>query len=417
MKPLPRPLTILAMAGLLAACATPSPSPSGTSSDSTVSPSPSGESSVSSAPSASPAEPDIAGEPPALAVEPIAPRFLDPIGILGAPDGSLLVNERAGRILAIDPDGGEPSTFLDIRDRVLGGGEQGLLGLALDPQWPDVGRAFVHYTGRDGNPVLAEFRAADGAAAALDPSTERQLLSLEDPYGNHNGGQLAFGPDGYLWMSLGDGGAGGDPFDNGRNPSVLLGKILRIDVDGGDPYRIPADNPFADGADGAPEVFLYGLRNPWRFSFDSETGLLWIGDVGQGAFEEIDRIDPATQAGANLGWDIMEATHCYDAAECDSAGMVAPVAEYGRDFGCSVTGGYVYRGDDIPDLWGWYLYSDYCSGNLFALRADISETETTPRVLLQTDANASSFGVDADGELYLADIGSGTIYRIVADGG
>jgi len=417
MKPLHAGLPALAMVGLLAACATPSPSPtspsspSGSSASSSAAPSPTG------APP-SPAASAITGEPPPLAVEPVASGILDPIGILGAPDGTLLVNERAGRILAIDPATGDSSTFLDISDRVLGGGEQGLLGLALDPAWPEEGRAFVHYTGRDGNPVLAEFSVTDAAGpAVLDPSTERQLLTLEDPYSNHNGGQLAFGPDGYLWMSLGDGGAGGDPFDNGQNPSVLLGKILRLDVDRGDPYGIPPDNPFADGADGAPEVFLYGLRNPWRFSFDPDTGLLWIGDVGQDSFEEIDRIDPATQAGANLGWDVMEATHCYGSAECDSQGMVSPVAEYARNFGCSVTGGYVYRGDDIPDLRGWYLYSDYCTGNIFALRSDVTGTEASPRVLLETDANASSFGVDADGELYLADIGSGTIYRIVAEGG
>jgi glucose/arabinose dehydrogenase len=355
----------------------------------------------------------------------VAAGLLDPIGILGAPDGTLLVNERAGRVLALDPESGETTTFLDLRDRVLGGGEQGLLGLALDPAWPEEPRAFVHYTGLDGNPVLAEFRVSDlSGPPRLDPSTERQLLTLDDPYGNHNGGQLAFGPDGYLWMSLGDGGAGGDPFDNGQNPSVLLGKILRLDVTVPDdaptpdsmPYGIPPDNPFADGAGGAPEVFLYGLRNPWRFSFDTATGLLWIGDVGQNAFEEIDRIDPTTQAGANLGWDILEATHCYEAAACDATGMVPPVAEYGRDFGCSVTGGYVYRGEVIPDLRGWYVYSDYCSGNIFALRSDVAGTETAPRILLETDANASSFGVGADGELYLADIGSGTIYRIVAGG-
>ena len=420
MNPLRRLLAILATASVLAACATPSPTPSaGLSSPTAASPSRSAQPSASEvpAPSASPSTSAIADEPSSIGLEAVAEGILDPIGILGAPDGTLLVNERAGRVLALDPDSGEASTFLDIRDRVLGGGEQGLLGLALDPDWPDEGRAFVHYTGLDGDPVLAEFRASDdGSITVLDPSTERQLLTLDDPYANHNGGQLAFGPDGYLWMSLGDGGAGGDPFDNGQNPSVLLGKILRIDVESGDPYGIPADNPFANGAEGAPEVFLYGLRNPWRFSFDSQTGLLWIGDVGQNAYEEIDRIDPATQAGANLGWDVLEATHCYTSPDCKPIG-IPPVVEYRRDFGCSVTGGYVYRGDDIPDLRGWYLYSDYCTGNVFAVRSDVAQTETTPRVLLETDANASSFGVDADGELYLADIGSGRIYRIVADGG
>jgi glucose/arabinose dehydrogenase len=220
-------------------------------------------------------------------------------------------------------------------------------------------------------------------------------------------------------MGLGDGGSGGDPHENGQDRSTLLGKILRLDVsagsDGQGAYRIPPDNPFADGSDGAPEVFLYGLRNPWRFSFDAAGGALWIADVGQGAWEEVDRIDPATEAGANLGWNVMEGSHCYATAGCSSDGLVLPVTEYAHDIGCSVSGGFVYRGSAIAGLAGWYLFSDYCSGLLFGVPSD-APIGTPPRILLETGLNVSAFGQDSEGELYLADIGGGAIYRIVGGG-
>jgi glucose/arabinose dehydrogenase len=241
------------------------------------------------------------------------------------------------------------------------------------------------------------------------------LLTVEQPFPNHNGGQLAFGPDGYLYLGLGDGGSGGDPQGNGQNPATLLGSIVRIDVNGDEPYAIPADNPFADGAGGAPEVFLYGLRNPWRFSFDRGTGQLWIADVGQNAYEEIDRVDPAADAGANLGWNLMEASHCF-VAGCSPEGLVLPITEYGRDAGCSVTGGFVYRGTAIEGLAGWYLFSDYCSGLIFGVPSDAAPG-TAPRLLLETGLSVSSFGQDSDGELYVADIAGGGIYRIVPGGG
>ena len=242
------------------------------------------------------------------------------------------------------------------------------------------------------------------------------MLRLAQPYANHNGGQLAFGPDGLLYMGLGDGGSQGDPNGNGQNPHTLLGKVLRLDVEvDGESYAIPGENPFADGQAGAPEVFLVGLRNPWRFSFDRETGLLWIADVGQSAYEEVDRIDPAADAGANLGWNTMEASHCWEVTDCATDGLTLPVAEYGHDLGCSITGGYVYRGEAIPDLRGWYLFSDYCSGTLFGIPSD-SEGSIAPRVLLETGARVSTFGEDADGELYLADVEAGTVYRVVAGG-
>jgi glucose/arabinose dehydrogenase len=273
-----------------------------------------------------------------------------------------------------------------------------------------MGRAFVHYTGRDGNPVLAEFRATDGAVpAVLDPSTERQLLTLDDPYGNHNGGQLAFGPDGNLWMSLGDGGAGGDPFDNGQNPSVLLGKILRIDVDGGDPYGIPADNPFADGADGAPEVFLYGLRNPWRFSFDRETAALLIADVGQNAQEEIDYVPGERVCGNNFGWSAFEGTDRFNTDQ-EAPNAVAPILTYGRDGGCSVTGGYVVRDPALPALIGRYVYGDYCAGELRSFKPATPQARDDRSLGLDVPS-LSSFGEDNAGHIYAVSL-DGPVYRL-----
>ncbi len=314
------------------------------------------------------------------------------------------------------------SIALDITDRVLGESERGLLGLVLHPDWPEDGRAFVHYSDLNGDTVLSELAGTqDGEAApVLDPASERVLLTVDQPFANHNGGQLAFGPDGYLWFGLGDGGSGGDPLGNGQNPSALLGSILRLDVSEPGRYTVPPDNPFADGSGGAPEVYLYGLRNPWRFSFDPETGLLWIADVGQGAYEEIDRIDPAADAGANLGWNLMEGAHCFSVEACSSDGLVTPLAEYGHDQGCSVSGGHVYRGGSIDGLRGWYLFGDYCSGLLFGIPSDVEASADgsalAPRVLLETGRSISSFGTDTEGELYLTDIGGGALLRIVAGG-
>jgi glucose/arabinose dehydrogenase len=361
-----------------------------------------------------PTEAPIADDPPPLALEEVASGLAAPINVTATPDGWLLVNERDGRVIAVDPGSGATEVTLDISDRVLGGGERGLLGLALHPDWPEDARAYVHYSARegDGDTVLSEFRVTDEPRPPrLDSTTERVLLTVDQPYANHNGGQLAFGPDGYLYLGLGDGGSGGDPHGNGQNPDTLLGKILRIDVEG-DPYAIPSDNPFVDGG-GTPEAFVIGLRNPWRFSFDRATGLLWIGDVGQNASEEIDRVDPATEGGANLGWNVMEAAHCFAESNCTTRGLTMPVAEYGRDLGCSVTGGYVYRGEAIPDLRGWYLFSDYCSGILFGVPSD-ADGVIGPRVLLEMGISASTFGEGVDGELYVTDLDGGSIYRIVA---
>jgi glucose/arabinose dehydrogenase len=421
MLPSRRLLMVVVMSLLLAACSPPLVSPAASGEPLAPAPHPTRtpvDLNTSGAPAPSPAATlaPIAENPPSLALEAVASGISEPISIEATPDGWLLVNERNGRVMAVNPDG-ETALALDLTDRVLGGGERGLLGLALHPEWPEIGRIFVHYTDRNGDTVLSEFAATSTSdPPVLDRASERVLLQVAQPYANHNGGQLAFGPDGYLYFGLGDGGAGGDPLGNGQNPFTLLGAILRLDVSEPGAYSIPEDNPFADGADGAPEVYLWGLRNPWRFSFDPATGQMWIADVGQSAYEELNRLDPVADAGANLGWNVMEGSHCYADAACSSAGMLLPVAEYGRDLGCSITGGYVYRGQAIPDLGGWYLSGDYCSGRLFGVRSDAAGEAVIPRVLLETGANISSFGSGSDGELYVADLTSGTIYRIVAGG-
>ena len=271
---------------------------------------------------------------------------------------------------------------LDITDRVLGQDEQGLLGLALHPDWPDDPRAYVHYSSRegDGDTVLSEFRVTDDPLPPrLDPTTERVLLTVDQPYANHNGGQLAFGPDGFLYMGLGDGGSGGDPHGNGQNPDVLLGKILRIDVDGDEGYAIPPENPFADGG-GAPEVLLIGLRNPWRFSFDRDTGLLWIGDVGQerGRGDRPHRPRGRCRRQPRLERDGGVAM-LLGGRTAPPMGSPSRWPSTAHDLGCSVTGGYVYRGEAIADLRGWYLFSDYCTGTLFGIPSD-AEGVIGPRI-------------------------------------
>ena len=427
----PRPVAVLLViiAALVAACAGPDataspsapPSPAPAES-STLAPTPASTDAASSASGAESASPSpMAADPPPLALEVAASGLAAPIGIATGPPGWLLVQEQNGRVVALETETGATAVALDITDRVLGGGERGLLGLALHPEYPQDRRAFVHYSNRDGNTVLSEFEVTEtDDPIVIDPGTEQVLLRVQQPFANHNGGQLAFGPDGHLWFGLGDGGSGGDPLGHGQNSGTLLGSILRLDVSEPGRYAIPQDNPFADGAGGAPEIAFIGLRNPWRFSFDRATGELWIADVGQNALEEIDRVDPAVDMGGNLGWNVMEASACY-VSDCSADGLILPLVEYGRDQGCSVTGGHVYRGADVAGLTGWYLFSDYCTGLLFGVRSDLPGTAAgaraaAPRVLLETGANVTSFGEDADGELYLADPASGTIYRIVAGG-
>ncbi|MGH2455627.1 MAG: PQQ-dependent sugar dehydrogenase [Candidatus Limnocylindria bacterium] len=367
--------------------------------------------------------PPLESGPDRLRLELVADGLSGPVGITHALDGSgrLYVNQRGGAIRVIEPGGelrAEP--FVDLSQRILAGGERGLLGLAFHPDYARNRRLFVHYSrAGDGATVISELAAgADGRTA--DPDSERVLLSVAQPFANHNGGEIAFGPDGYLYIGLGDGGSGGDPLRNGQNRDVLLGKILRIDVDGtggGRRYLIPPDNPFAPGGaqagSGAPEVWAYGLRNPWRFSFDPEWGDIYIGDVGQGSWEEIDRQPGDSRGGENYGWNVMEGRHCFRSG-CDQTGYVKPIAEYSHDFGCSVTGGHVYRGAAQPELAGVYVFADYCSGFVFTLQVDAGTI--TPKVVLESGLRVSAFGTDQDGEIYLADLAGGGIYRVLADG-
>jgi glucose/arabinose dehydrogenase len=358
-------------------------------------------------------------EAQALTLEPFAEGCRARVLVTGEGSGSgrLYAVEQVGRIRLLSAEGevrDEP--FLDIADRVLAGGERGLLGLAFHPDYATNGRLFVDYTrAGDGATVIAEFHA-DGRSA--DSASERILLVIPQPYPNHNGGMIAFDDTGMLLVGMGDGGGGGDPNGNAQDPRALLGKLLRIDVDGEEPYAIPSDNPFADGAAGAPEIWALGLRNPWRFSMDRATGDAWIGDVGQGTWEEVDVI-PAGQGGLDFGWNVMEGLDCYESAGCDTEGRTLPVATLGHDTGvCSVIGGYVYRGERDPALEGSYVFSDYCSGDLWLLPADdgVAGRDVEPVRAGHHDGAIVSFGEDDEGELYIVDHG-GTILRLEAGSG
>jgi glucose/arabinose dehydrogenase len=340
-----------------------------------------------------------------------------PVFLTGAGDGSerVFILTQPG-IIYVARDGlvlDEP--FLDIRERVSsprpdgGYGERGLLGLAFHPRFVENGYFYLNYTDQDGNTVVARYSASPAADEA-DPQSEKVLLQVEQPYPNHNGGMLAFGPDGYLYIGLGDGGSAGDPQGNGQSLQTLLGKLLRIDVDQGDPYAIPADNPFASGG-GKPEIWAYGLRNPWRFSFDAQTGDIYIGDVGQNQWEEVNFLEAGSPGGINFGWNFREGTHPYQGAPSEGLSLVDPVAEYEHSLGCSVTGGEVYRGMNLPGWEGVYLYGDYCSGNSWGLLRSADGTWQS-QLLFTTGFTIASFGVDDDGEIYLLDLQQGDIYRL-----
>jgi len=334
-----------------------------------------------------------------------------------AADGRLLVADQGGRVWSVGLDGTvDHSPVIDLRKGLTSGGERGLLGLALHPSFPADRRAFVDFTDTNGDTVVGSLVLDPGSPGALGVADLRQVLHVDQPFSNHNGGALQFGPDGRLHVALGDGGSGGDPQGNGQNPNVLLGKILRLDVDASSstPYASPPDNPFAAGG-GRPEIWLLGLRNPWRFSFDRLTGDLWIGDVGQNAWEEVDVVRTGSRGGWNLGWNVMEGAHCYAAASCDTAGLVPPVAEYGHDLGCAIVGGYVYRGPSYPFLVGAYLFSDTCSGRIFAIDSG-TDGPATPVEVGNAGGGVSSFGEGPDGELYLLTL-DGRIRRVVATQG
>lgn len=381
----------------------PSPSPGADPTSSPASPSP-------ESPAESPAEPSQPA--PRLADARVELRRVatleEPVAFATRPgDDAPYVAEKTGRVVALGDGGAEPEVVLDLTGEVSLANEQGLLGLAFSPD----GRfLYVDYTDLQGHTHVTEF-AFDGARA--DPQSRRDVLLVQQPFANHNGGHLAFGPDGHLYVGLGDGGGAGDPSGNGQSLGALLGKLLRISPrpEDGEPYGVPSDNPFV-GRDGArPEIWAFGLRNPWRWSFDRETGDLWIGDVGQNAWEEIDLLPAGSGGGQNFGWNLMEGSHPFAGEPNDD--LVRPVHEYSLEGdACAVTGGYVYRGSDVPDLVGAYVFADYCLGRLEAFVFENGHVRGH-RELGPVVENLTSFGEDADGELHVLSR-SGPVYRLVA---
>ncbi|HEX8904576.1 MAG TPA: PQQ-dependent sugar dehydrogenase [Longimicrobiaceae bacterium] len=328
-----------------------------------------------------------------------------------AGDARLFIVEQTGKIRIIQNGQLLATPFLDVTSQITSGGERGLLSMAFHPRYAQNGFFYVDYTDVNGDTRVVRYRVSADPNRA-DPASAQLVLTVAQPYANHNGGLVLFGPDGKLYVGLGDGGGGGDPQTNGQNPAALLGKILRLDVDAGQPYAIPSDNPFVGQTAKRGEIWIWGVRNPWRFSFDPTSGLLYVADVGQGEWEEVNVV-PATQGGLNFGWNIMEGMHCYTATSCVQQGLTLPVAEYGHGDGCSITGGYVYRGSAIPAARGLYFYSDYCNGWLRSFRWDGSKA-TDPRQWQVGDlGNVTSFGEDASHELYITTAG-GRVLRFAA---
>lgn len=348
----------------------------------------------------------VSGNPPRLRAVRVG-QFTAPIALaVRAGDDAVYVAEKGGVVKALRSGATDPTPVLDLSGQVSTGSEQGLLGLVFSP---DGSRLFVDYTDTAGDSRVVEYAFSAGRA---DTSTRRELLLVQQPFSNHNGGHVVFGPDGFLYIGLGDGGSAGDPQGNGQRLDTLLGKILRIDPrpDGNAPYSIPPGNPFASRQGARPEIWAYGLRNPWRFTFDRETGALWIGDVGQAAIEEIDAVEASAGGGQNYGWNRLEGTRRF--AGSAPPGSVAPVHEYSHEGGnCSVTGGYVYRGTRIPALRGSYVFADYCKGELRALVLGGSGLRSV--VLGPTLDAVSSFGQDADGELFVLSLVAG-LHRLEA---
>jgi glucose/arabinose dehydrogenase len=335
---------------------------------------------------------------------------------LTSPPGDLnrqFVVEKTGKIRIIRNEALVPTPFLDISGKVSNGSEQGLLGLAFHPQYAANGLFVVNYTNTSGDTRVSLFRVSPDPDRA-DASSEQVILAVDQPFSNHNGGMVAFGPDGKLYVGMGDGGSGGDPQDNGQSRATLLGKLLRLEVNATGQVSVPADNPFAGQSGIRPEIWCWGLRNPWRFSFDRSTGDLYIGDVGQNAREEINVSTDVAQfgRGRNYGWNIMEGMACFGGSTCDRNGLTLPVLDYSHAEGCSVTGGYVYRGSAVGALAGHYFYGDYCEGWVRSFRlAGTGVTEQQEWPSLRPGGQILSFGEDARGELYILS-GSGKVFRI-----
>jgi glucose/arabinose dehydrogenase len=345
-------------------------------------------------------------------------QFQQPVELTSADDGSnrIFLIEQEGRIRVFKNENGvqEAGVFLDIESRVKSGGEMGLLGVAFHPNYRQNGFFYVNYTA--GNPLetrISRFQTTSGSPDKADPATELILLRYDQPFSNHNGGKVAFGNDGYLYISAGDGGSWGDPGNRSQNRKELLGKIMRIDVDrtsAGLNYGIPGDNPYVNNTEGfRPEIYAYGLRNVWRFNFDRETGLLWAGDVGQNRIEEVDIITK----GGNYGWNIMEANECYRGRNCDRSGLTDPVWSYqqGSETGKSVTGGYVCRDKNLPSLNGRYVYGDFVSGNIWALTVS-NNRAVRNELIAKATGGLSSFGEDGNKTLYVLSYGEGKVYKL-----
>ena len=356
------------------------------------------------------------GPPPALALTPVVSGLSSPVDLQFPNDGTgrMFVVQQPGSIRIVANGSLVSTPFLDITAKVSSGGEMGLLGLAFHPQFTQNHLFYVHYDrtiGAQIQSVIAEYHVSAGDANVANPASERILLTVDQPFSNHKGGQMVFGPDGFLYIGFGDGGSGGDPMGNGQNLQTLLGKMLRIDVNsqsGGKQYAIPPGNPFAGGG-GLPEIFAYGLRNPWRFSFERGGSRFFVGDVGQDKYEEIDIVE----SGKNYGWNVMEGMHCFNPASgCNMSGLTMPIAEYSHSEGEAVMGGYVYRGTAIPSLAGAYVFGDYISGTMWELVEAPAGTWTRTQ-LLSTGLNMSSFGQDAAGELYVVDYG-GNVLKLTA---
>lgn len=338
----------------------------------------------------------------------VANGFNSPLELKHAGDDRLFVVEQGGRIKILNPDGTvNPTNFLNISSNISSGGERGLLGLAFHPDYANNGFFYVYYTNTAGNTQISRFSVSSDPDVA-DPASELQMLSFNQPFSNHNGGHIAFGPDGMLYIASGDGGSGGDPQNNSQTLSTLLGKILRLDVDAPAPY-IPADNPFVGGPE-RDEIWAYGVRNPWKFSFDSETGDLWIADVGQGSWEEINK-EPSTAAGLNYGWRCYEGNAPFNTNNCPpQSELTFPFAEYSRSNGkCSITGGYVYRGSDYPGIEGLYFFADLCTNEIGTVDQDGNLTFHEPLGA----TTITSFGVDVNQKLYVIAFGGGSIYELI----
>lgn len=352
--------------------------------------------------------------------EPVAEGFDQPVDITHANNGSgvLYIVEKPGTVRMLVDSERVEEPFLNITDRVGSGGyEQGLLGIAFPPDYSESRVFYVYYTNHRDYTVLSRFMVADNNIA--DPDSEQVILEQSQPYPNHNGGQIEFGPDGYLYVAFGDGGSGGDPQGNGQSLDTWLGKILRIDVNpanspDGQTYAIPPDNPFVDDEEALPEIFAYGLRNPWRFSFDTQTGDLFIADVGQDFIEEINLLPAGTTEAINFGWNSMEGSSCFLEVNCDTTGLTLPIIEYTHDVGgCSVTGGEVYYGENLSELYGTYIFADFCSGLVWQAVPGDDGTWTMSDPI-QSGLAISSFGVDEQGEVYVVDLNSGIVYRLEA---